>query len=248
ATSRSWNGRSARGHGKARPSWAPASVSCGRTSPTTSGSRRTAGTWPPCCGRSRGSPPRARNWSPSTARWRRPRARSSKRSGRCRPLRKSRRSDSGRGWRRSATTSPGKTTWSRKRITPPARRETDMNPVKAVNHIGIAVRSIEEQRVFYEGTLGAVFEGVEDVPSQKVRVAFFRVGDVRLELLEPTDPASTVAAFLEKRGEGLHHLAFTVDGLEARIAELKQAGLRMIDEAPRPGAHHMRIAFVHPKS
>jgi methylmalonyl-CoA/ethylmalonyl-CoA epimerase len=123
-----------------------------------------------------------------------------------------------------------------------------MNPVKAVNHIGIAVRSIDAQRAFYEGTLGAVFEGVEDVPSQKVRVAFFRIGDVRLELLEPTDPAGTVAAFLEKRGEGLHHVAFTVEGIEDRIAELKRSGLRMIDDAPRPGAHNMRIAFVHPKS
>jgi methylmalonyl-CoA/ethylmalonyl-CoA epimerase len=123
-----------------------------------------------------------------------------------------------------------------------------MNPVKAINHIGIAVRSIEAQRPFYEGTLGAVFEGVEEVPDQKVRVGFFRVGDVRLELLEPTEPASTVASFLEKRGEGLHHVAYTVEGIEARIAELKQSGLRMIDDTPRPGAHHMRIAFVHPKS
>jgi methylmalonyl-CoA/ethylmalonyl-CoA epimerase len=123
-----------------------------------------------------------------------------------------------------------------------------MTPVKAVNHIGIAVRSIDAHRPFYEGTLGAVFEGVEEVSDQKVRVGFFRVNDVRLELLEPTDPTSTVAAFLEKRGEGLHHLAFTVEDLEARIAELKQSGLRMIDDAPRPGAHHMRIAFLHPKS
>jgi methylmalonyl-CoA/ethylmalonyl-CoA epimerase len=123
-----------------------------------------------------------------------------------------------------------------------------MTPVKAVNHIGIAVRSIEAQRPFYEGALGAVFEGTEVVPDQKVRVGFFKVGDVRLELLEPTDPSSTVAAFLEKRGEGLHHIAFTVAGIEERIAELKRSGLRMIDESPRPGAHHMRIAFVHPKS
>jgi methylmalonyl-CoA/ethylmalonyl-CoA epimerase len=79
-------------------------------------------------------------------------------------------------------------------------------------------------------------------------VGFFRIGDVRLELLEPTDPASTVQMFLEKRGEGLHHVAFAVEGIEARIAELKQAGLRMIDNAPRPGAHHMQIAFLHPKS
>jgi methylmalonyl-CoA/ethylmalonyl-CoA epimerase len=123
-----------------------------------------------------------------------------------------------------------------------------MTPVKAVNHIGIAVRSIDAQKSFYEGALGAVFEGVEVVPDQKVRVGFFRIGDVRLELLEPTDPASTVAAFLEKRGEGLHHVAFTVEGIEARIAELKRSGLRMIDDVPRPGAHHMQIAFVHPRS
>jgi methylmalonyl-CoA/ethylmalonyl-CoA epimerase len=123
-----------------------------------------------------------------------------------------------------------------------------MTPVKTVNHIGIAVRSIDDQRPFYEGALGAVFEGAEVVPDQKVRVGFFRIGDVRLELLEPTDPSSTVAAFLEKRGEGLHHVALTVDSLEDRIAELKSAGLRMIDEVPRPGAHHMRIAFLHPKS
>jgi methylmalonyl-CoA/ethylmalonyl-CoA epimerase len=123
-----------------------------------------------------------------------------------------------------------------------------MTPVKAVNHIGIAVRSINAQRGFYEGVLGAVFEGIEVVADQKVRVGFFRVGDVRFELLEPTEPASTVAAFLEKRGEGLHHVALTVEDLESRITELKQSGVRMIDEAPRTGAHHMRIAFLHPKS
>jgi methylmalonyl-CoA/ethylmalonyl-CoA epimerase len=127
-------------------------------------------------------------------------------------------------------------------------KERTMSPVKAVNHIGIAVRSIDAQRPFYEGTLGAVFEGVEEVPDQKVRVGFFRVGEVRLELLEPTDPTSTVTAFLDKRGEGLHHIAYTVAGIEERIVELKQSGLRMIDEVPRAGAHHMRIAFVHPKS
>jgi len=123
-----------------------------------------------------------------------------------------------------------------------------MRPVQAVNHIGIAVRSIDAQRPFYEGALGAEFEGVEEVPDQKVRVGFFRVRDVRLELLEPTDASGPVAAFLDKHGEGLHHIAYTVEGIEARIAELKQSGLRMIDDSPRPGAHHMRIAFVHPKS
>jgi methylmalonyl-CoA/ethylmalonyl-CoA epimerase len=123
-----------------------------------------------------------------------------------------------------------------------------MNRVKSLNHVGIAVRSIEAQKSFYEGTLGAAFEGLEEVPSQKVRVGFFRVGDVRLELLEPTDESSPVAKFLERRGEGLHHLAFTVEDLPARIAELKESGIRMIDEVPRGGAHHMQIAFVHPKS
>lgn len=123
-----------------------------------------------------------------------------------------------------------------------------MQAVRSLNHVGIAVKSIEEQRRFYEDALGATFEGYEDVPSQKVRVAFFRVNDVRLELLEPTDPDSSVAKFLERRGEGLHHLAFTVDDIQARIAELKASGLRMIDETPRPGAHHMQIAFLHPKS
>jgi methylmalonyl-CoA/ethylmalonyl-CoA epimerase len=123
-----------------------------------------------------------------------------------------------------------------------------MKPVKSLNHVGIAVRSIDAQRQFYERELGAKFEHVEDVRSQKVRVAFFRIGEVRLELLEPTDPSSTVQAFLDKRGEGLHHLAFTVEDIKARIAELKQSGLRMIDESPRPGSHHMQIAFIHPKS
>src|SRR5262249_28908534 len=126
--------------------------------------------------------------------------------------------------------------------------ESLVTPVKAVNHIGIAVRSIEAQRSFYEGTLGAVFEAVEEVPDQKVRVGFFRIGDVRLELLEPTDPSSTVASFLEKRGEGLHHVAFAVAGIEGGCAELTRAGVRMIDTAPPPAPHHMRIAFLPPKT
>ena len=119
---------------------------------------------------------------------------------------------------------------------------------KAVNHIGIAVHSIAERRDFYVHILGADFEAIEEVPSQKVRVAFFRVGDVRLELLEPTDASSSVAAFLEKRGEGLQHLAYTVDDIERRLSDLKAGQVRLIDESPRPGAHHMLIAFLHPKS
>lgn len=120
--------------------------------------------------------------------------------------------------------------------------------IKTLNHIGIAVPSIDEQRPFYEDVLGAAYEGDEIVPDQKVRVGFFRVGDVRLELLEPTDPSSTVAQFLEKRGPGVHHLAFCVEDLQTRIDELKARGIRMIDEKPRAGAHHNQIAFLHPKS
>lgn len=123
-----------------------------------------------------------------------------------------------------------------------------MIQAKAVNHIGIAVKSIDEQREFYENVLGAKFESIEEVADQKVRVGFFLVGDVRLELLEPTDPSSSVAVFLEKRGEGLHHVAYTVADIESRLAELKEGGVRLIDESPRAGAHNTRIAFVHPKS
>jgi methylmalonyl-CoA/ethylmalonyl-CoA epimerase len=119
---------------------------------------------------------------------------------------------------------------------------------KSINHLGIAVSSIDKHRDYYENTLGAKFEAIEEVPSQKVRVAFFKMGDVRLEVLEPTDPSSTIATFIEKRGEGLHHVAYTVDNIQERLAELKEAGVRLIDESPRPGAHHMQIAFLHPKS
>lgn len=123
-----------------------------------------------------------------------------------------------------------------------------MPSVEAIHHIGIAVASIDAHRAFYEETLGAVFEGAEEVGDQQVRVGFFRVGDVRIELLEPIGPAGPIAVFLEKRGEGLHHIAYKVADIEDRIAELKAAGLRMIDETPRVGAGRARIAFLHPKS
>lgn len=123
-----------------------------------------------------------------------------------------------------------------------------MTRVKSLNHIGIAVRSIDAQRSFYEDTLGAVFESLEEVPSQKVRVAFYRLENARFELLEPTDDNGPIAKFLDQRGEGLHHLAFTVDDIQARIAELKQSGFQMIDNQPRVGSHQMQVAFVHPNS
>lgn len=123
---------------------------------------------------------------------------------------------------------------------------------KGINHIGIAVRSIEDHLEFYERILGARFEGIRDVPSQHVRVAFFVIGtaghEVRLELVEATSSEAGVAKFIEKHGEGLHHLAYNVDHLDDRLAALKSEGVRLIDEHPREGAHRTRIAFLHPKS
>ncbi len=120
--------------------------------------------------------------------------------------------------------------------------------VKAVHHIGVAVRSIEAHGQYYTDVLGAEFEGEEVVADQKTKVAFFRVGAIRFELLEPTDASSPIAAFLEKRGEGLHHVALEVNDLDARVAALKDRGFRMIDDRPRRGARGLRIAFAHPKS
>ena len=121
-----------------------------------------------------------------------------------------------------------------------------------VNHIGIAVRSLDDHRAYYEGVLGAVYEGTEEVESQKVRVAFYRLGPaespVRLELLEPLSTDSPVAKFMEKRGEGVHHVAYSVADIDARLRELGEAGIQRIDDTARPGAHQMRIAFLHPKS
>lgn len=129
-----------------------------------------------------------------------------------------------------------------------------MIEAKAVNHLGIAVTDLDAERAYYENVLGADFEGVEEVADQKVKVAFYTVGPaeapVRLELLEPTSEDSPIAKFIEKNGGrgGLHHVAYTVSDIEARLAELKDAGVRLIDETPRPGAHHTRIAFLHPKA
>ncbi len=119
--------------------------------------------------------------------------------------------------------------------------------VRGIDHIGIAVESIEKARAFYEKTLGLPFGGIEEVPDQGVRVAFFQAGETRIELLEPASPESAVGRFLQKRGPGIHHLAFRVDDLEGRLASLRAEGIRLIDEKPRTGAHGTRIAFLHPK-
>ncbi|MBI2354543.1 MAG: methylmalonyl-CoA epimerase [Deltaproteobacteria bacterium] len=117
-----------------------------------------------------------------------------------------------------------------------------------INHIGIAVKSLEETLPFYRDNLGMPFAGIEEVAEQKVRVAMLQVGESKIELLEPTSEESPVARFLEKNGPGIHHLAYEVVDIEAAIAKLRADGARMIDERPRSGAHGARIAFVHPKS
>ncbi|GAM11734.1 methylmalonyl-CoA epimerase [Geobacter sp. OR-1] len=117
-----------------------------------------------------------------------------------------------------------------------------------INHIGVAVSSIDEALPFYRDQLGMVFKGREEVAEQKVTVAMLQVGESKIELLEPTSPESPIARFLEKNGPGVHHVAYEVDDIEAAIARLKEQGVRMIDETPRNGAHGTRIAFVHPKS
>ena len=119
---------------------------------------------------------------------------------------------------------------------------------KKISHIGIAVESIDAALPFYRDVLGLEFEGVEVVAEQKVKVAFLVIGESRIELLEPTAPDSPVAKFLEKSGPGIHHLAYQVAGLEERLAALKGQGVRLTDESPRLGAHHTRIAFLHPKA
>ena len=120
--------------------------------------------------------------------------------------------------------------------------------LKKISHIGIAVTNIDEATPFYRDVLGMEFEGTEVVTEQKVKVAFFVVGESRIELLEPTSPDSPVAKFLEKNGPGVHHVAFEVADLEGRLAQLKEQGVRLIDESPRMGAHKTRIAFMHPKA
>ncbi|WHZ01645.1 methylmalonyl-CoA epimerase [Neobacillus sp. YX16] len=120
--------------------------------------------------------------------------------------------------------------------------------IKKVDHIGIAVRTIETSLPFYTEVLNLPLLGIEVVESQKVRVAFLKAGETKLELLEPTSEESTIAQFIEKRGEGIHHVALGVDSIEERIKEMNEKGIRMIDKEPRIGAGGAHIAFMHPKS
>ena len=118
--------------------------------------------------------------------------------------------------------------------------------IKKIDHLGIAVPALAEARAAFEA-LGFHVEAEHDVPTEKVKAAFLPVGESHLELLEPTDPSSVIARFLEKR-EGLHHVCVEVEDIEAALAELKARGVRLVDESPRVGAGGCRVAFVHPRA
>ena len=117
-----------------------------------------------------------------------------------------------------------------------------------IEHIGIAVNSIEESLPYYEEVLGLKCYAVEEVKDQKVKTAFFKIGDTKIELLESTDPEGPIGKFIEKRGTGIHHMAFAVNGIENAMQEAEEKGVRLIDQQPRKGAEGLDIAFLHPKS
>jgi len=116
-----------------------------------------------------------------------------------------------------------------------------------LDHIGIAVESLEEALPFWRDLLGLKCTGVEDVPTEKVRVAFLQAGSTRIELLEPTAPDSPVRRHLERRGPGIHHIALGVDDIRGRMSSLEKAGKPALDEAPRPGAEGKQVTFLHPR-
>ncbi|MBT2656498.1 methylmalonyl-CoA epimerase [Bacillus sp. ISL-18] len=120
--------------------------------------------------------------------------------------------------------------------------------IKKIDHIGIAVKSLENTLPFYTDVLGLPLLGIEVVDTQKVKVAFLNAGETKLELLEPTSEESPIAGFIAKRGEGIHHVALGVTSIEERIANMREQGIRMIDDHPRLGAGGAQIAFMHPKS
>lgn len=120
--------------------------------------------------------------------------------------------------------------------------------ISHIEHIGIAVKNLEAAIPYYENILGLKCYSIEEVTDQKVKTAFFKVGQTKIELLEPTAEDSPVAAFIEKRGEGIHHIAFKVDDVEVSLREAEEKGVRLIDKAPRKGAEGLNIAFLHPKS
>ncbi len=120
--------------------------------------------------------------------------------------------------------------------------------IKQIDHIGIAVTDLEQQMKFYSEVLGLSCSGVEEVSDQKVKVAIFPVGEVRIELLQPTAEDSPIAKFLEKKGEGIHHIAYCVTDLEGNLKRLEEQQVQLIDAKPRVGAGGHKIAFLHPKA
>ena len=120
--------------------------------------------------------------------------------------------------------------------------------VLKIDHLGIAVNSIEEGKKFWTDILGLEFEGSETVQEQKVTTAFFPVGESEVELLESTSPEGPIAKYIDKRGQGIQHIAFRVENIEEALAELKEKGVKLIDEKPRMGAGGAKIAFLHPKA
>jgi methylmalonyl-CoA epimerase len=118
--------------------------------------------------------------------------------------------------------------------------------ITKINHIGIAVRSIEEAAKLYTEGLGLEVHDIETVESYKVKIAMIPVGDSKIELVEPIDPKGKIAKYIEKKGEGLHHLALEVDNIEAALSSLKASGIPLIDETPRAGAGGTRVAFLDP--
>lgn len=120
--------------------------------------------------------------------------------------------------------------------------------ITKLNHIAIAVKSLEDHVPFYRDSLGLKFLGFEEVPEQKVKIAMFETGDVKIELLEPISEDSPINKYLQKNGDGIHHIAFQCDDIENQILDLVSKNITMIDDKPRSGAHGSKIAFVHPKS
>ena len=120
--------------------------------------------------------------------------------------------------------------------------------VSHIEHLGIAVKSLEEAIPYWENVLGLKCYNIEEVADQKVKTAFFMVGQTKIELLEPTSEESTIAKYIEKRGLGVHHVAFAVEGIEDALADATEKGVQLIDKAPRKGAEGLSIAFLHPKS
>ena len=120
--------------------------------------------------------------------------------------------------------------------------------ISHIEHIGIAVNSLEEAIPFYENTLGLKCYAVEEVTDQKVKTAFFMVGQTKIELLESTDPEGPIGKFLEKKGPGIHHLAFAVENVNKSLDELNEKGVQLIDKAARKGAEGLNIGFLHPKA